>query len=83
MLESLTSNPVRLYSAAVAILALVSHYVPTLPSALILAVAAAILGTGEVVRSKVAPMPHVAALVEDFEGGGIFLSPDSDDHTEG
>ncbi|MBB1251850.1 hypothetical protein [Streptomyces alkaliterrae] len=40
----------RLYAVLVAVLALVAHYVPSLPSALILGVAAAVLGTGEAVQ---------------------------------
>ncbi|GAB2572562.1 hypothetical protein GCM10027168_01710 [Streptomyces capparidis] len=40
----------RLYAVLVAVLALVAHYAPALPSALILAVAAAVLGTGEAVQ---------------------------------
>ncbi|MFC9739164.1 hypothetical protein ACFVKC_14760 [Streptomyces noursei] len=40
----------RIYAVAVAVLALVAHYVPSLPSALILGVAAAVLGTGEAVQ---------------------------------
>ncbi|MFE3591957.1 hypothetical protein ACFXOY_31140 [Streptomyces niveus] len=40
----------RLYAVLVAVLALVAHYVPSLPSALILAVAAAVLGAGEAVQ---------------------------------
>ena len=55
-MNNITTNPVRIYSIVVACLALVSQYVPDLPTALILGVVAAILGTGEVVRSKVAPL---------------------------
>ena len=38
-----------------AVLALVAVYVPDLPTVLILAIAASILGTGEAVRGKVIP----------------------------
>jgi hypothetical protein len=58
-MENIKRNPVRIYSVAVACLALVSQYVPDLPAALILGVLAAILGTGEVVRSKVVPLREV------------------------
>ncbi|MFC9651453.1 hypothetical protein [Streptomyces sp. NPDC056937] len=40
----------RAYAVLVAVLALVAHYVPSLPSALILGVAAAVLGAGEAVQ---------------------------------
>ncbi|MFJ7419771.1 hypothetical protein ACIQXD_14315 [Streptomyces uncialis] len=40
----------RLYAVLVAVLALTAHYTPSLPSALILGVAAAVLGTGEAVQ---------------------------------
>jgi hypothetical protein len=59
MFENLKRNPVRIYSVAVACLALVTQYVPDLPTALILGVIAAILGTGEVVRAKVVPLRDV------------------------
>ncbi|CAM5362905.1 hypothetical protein GCM10010329_85050 [Streptomyces spiroverticillatus] len=44
------SHPARIYAVLVAALALVVHYVPELPSALILGLAAAVLGTGEAVQ---------------------------------
>ncbi|MFJ4794008.1 hypothetical protein [Kitasatospora purpeofusca] len=44
------THPARLYAVLVAVLALVAHFVPELPGALILAVAAAVLGTGEAVQ---------------------------------
>ncbi|OKI00150.1 hypothetical protein A6A06_23580 [Streptomyces sp. CB02923] len=53
----------RLYAVAVAVLALVAHYVPALPSALILSVAAAVLGTGEAVQ-RVENGKTVTALQE-------------------
>jgi uncharacterized protein YqgC (DUF456 family) len=40
----------RLYAVAVALVALVAHYVPALPSEAVLALAAAILGVGEAVQ---------------------------------
>ncbi|MFJ4188252.1 hypothetical protein [Kitasatospora sp. NPDC089509] len=45
-----TKHPARIYAVFVAALALVAHYVPSLPSALVLALAAAVLGTGEAVQ---------------------------------
>lgn len=56
MLENLKNNPVRIMAVVSAVLALVAHYVPDLPTLLLLAIAAAILGTGEAVRSQVAPV---------------------------
>lgn len=55
MLTALKSNPVRLYAAAVAVVALVAHYVEDLPAPLILGLVAAILGVGEGVRANVTP----------------------------
>lgn len=40
----------RLYSIVTAAIALLAHYVPGLPSEIILALVAAILGTGETVQ---------------------------------
>ncbi|MFI9721537.1 hypothetical protein ACIHFE_18100 [Streptomyces sp. NPDC052396] len=49
-MELIKEHATRLYAVLVAVLALVAHYVPTLPTALILGVAAAVLGTGEAVQ---------------------------------
>ncbi|MFD4141574.1 hypothetical protein [Streptomyces sp. NPDC058572] len=43
-------HPARIYAVLVAALALVAHYRPELPTALILGFAAATLGIGEVVQ---------------------------------
>jgi hypothetical protein len=43
-------NAARFYAVAVAVLALLAHFVPGLPSELVLGVVAAILGTGEAVH---------------------------------
>ncbi|MFI9206185.1 hypothetical protein [Streptomyces sp. NPDC053048] len=57
----------RLYAVLVAVLALVAHYVPSLPSPLILGVAAAVLGTGEAVQrmenAKTASALETAGIV--------------------
>ncbi|MER5304596.1 hypothetical protein ABT039_34730 [Streptomyces lasiicapitis] len=50
MITFIRNHPARIYAVAVAALALVAHYVPDLPSALILGLAAAVLGTGEAVQ---------------------------------
>ena len=55
-MENIKNNPVRIQSIIVSCLALVAFYVPELPTALIIGVIAAVLGTGEVVRSTVAPL---------------------------
>ena len=44
------ANAARLYAVAVAVLALVAHFVPALPSELVLGVVAAVLGTGEAIH---------------------------------
>ncbi|OKJ50863.1 hypothetical protein [Streptomyces sp. CB02115] len=44
------THPARLYAVVVAALALVAHYVPELPSALVLGLVAAVLGTGEAIQ---------------------------------
>lgn len=56
MRNLLDVEPVRLYSIAAAAVALVAHFVPGLPVALILALVAAILGTGQKVRANVRPV---------------------------
>lgn len=52
-MDAILNNPVRLYAVFTAALALLVHYVPTLPEALILGLVAAILGVGERVRANV------------------------------
>ncbi|MFJ7250750.1 hypothetical protein ACIQWA_39765 [Kitasatospora sp. NPDC098652] len=49
-MKFITTHPARIYAVLVAALALVAHYVPSLPSALVLGLAAAVLGTGEAVQ---------------------------------
>ncbi|MEU3713608.1 hypothetical protein [Streptomyces catenulae] len=49
-MEFVQKHAARIYTVAVAVLALVAHFVPSLPSALILGVVAAVLGTGEAVQ---------------------------------
>ncbi|MFD3638719.1 hypothetical protein [Streptomyces griseus] len=44
------THPARIYAVAVAALALVAHYVPALPSTLVLGLVAAVLGTGEAIQ---------------------------------
>lgn len=49
-MQFVKTHPARIYAVLVAALALVVHYLPDLPSALILGLAAAVLGTGEAVQ---------------------------------
>ncbi|MFF2543982.1 hypothetical protein ACFVUY_15605 [Kitasatospora sp. NPDC058063] len=49
-MQFVTNHPARLYAVLVAALTLVAHYVPSMPSALVLALAAAVLGVGESVQ---------------------------------
>lgn len=58
------NHAARVYAVAVAVLALVAHYVPTLPSALILGVVAAVLGTGEAVQRLENAKTAAASLLE-------------------
>ncbi|MEU7158503.1 hypothetical protein [Streptomyces chrestomyceticus] len=50
MLTFIHAHSTRLYGIAAAALALVAYYVPGLPTELILALTAAVLGTGEAVQ---------------------------------
>jgi hypothetical protein len=68
MIESLKNNPVRIYAVVAAALALVAHYVPDLPTPLILALAAALLGVGEGVRAQVTPTRSLEWVDDEFEG---------------
>jgi hypothetical protein len=67
VVEALKNNPVRLYSIAVAALALVAFYVPALPVVLILALVAAVLGVGEGVRAVVTPTRNVVVSQADLD----------------
>ncbi|MFE9569230.1 hypothetical protein ACFYMW_12130 [Streptomyces sp. NPDC006692] len=50
LIRFVQTHPARIYAVAVAALALVTHYMPELPSALVLGLVAAVLGTGEAVQ---------------------------------
>lgn len=54
----------RLYAIAAAALSLIAYYVDGLPTGLILALAAAILGTGEAVQRVEDRKTHRALLLE-------------------
>lgn len=49
-MQFISKHPARIYAVAVAALALVAHYRPELPSALVLGLVAAVLGVGEAVQ---------------------------------
>ncbi|MFG3036851.1 hypothetical protein ACGFYZ_08105 [Streptomyces sp. NPDC048330] len=49
-MQFISKHPARIYAVAVAVLALVAHYRPELPSALVLGLVAAVLGVGEAVQ---------------------------------
>lgn len=66
-MEFIKTHPARIYAVAVAALALVAHYVPELPSALVLGLVAAVLGTGEAVQR--AEDNKTAAAGEDVHQG--------------
>ena len=63
--ESIKRNPVRLYAIATAGVQLIHYYVATFPTLLVLALIAATLGTGELVRSKVVPTRVVDEMILD------------------
>lgn len=80
-----STEPVRLYAIAAAIVALVVHYVPSLPEPLILTLIAAILGVGgEAVRAKVWPDSHVEDFTTDdwFDAWAESVIGDADDEDE-
>ncbi|MFJ9207489.1 hypothetical protein [Streptomyces sp. NPDC102264] len=66
-MQFIHTHPARIYAVAVAALALVAHYVPELPSALVLGLVAAVLGTGEAVQR--AEDNKTAAAGEDERQG--------------
>ncbi|MFB7675605.1 hypothetical protein ACFC26_29775 [Kitasatospora purpeofusca] len=61
------THAARLYALAVAVLALVAHFVPELPSALVLGVVAAALGLGEAVHRVTGPAPETAPPAETVD----------------
>lgn len=66
MQSVLDLEPVRLYSIAAAALALAAHFLPALPVGLVLALVAAILGMGQQVRARVAPVSKVIVHDDDL-----------------
>lgn len=72
IINKISTEPVRVYAVTTAALALLSHYVPSTPTYLVLGLVAAILGLGESTRSLVYPWQHVG-----------FTKEEADDLTEG
>lgn len=76
-MKFIKSHPARIYAVAVAGLALVAHYFPELPSALVLGLVAAVLGTGEVVqraengKTTAASEPHKDEHQDQADGGTL------------
>lgn len=62
------NEPVRIYSIAVAVLAVVAHYAPSVPTPLYLAVVAAVLGAGQGVRHVVTPFDPAPVVAAPAEG---------------
>jgi hypothetical protein len=60
-------EPVRLYAIATAVMGVVAHYNPDIPTALWLMLVGAVLGIGEAVRAKVVPLADVV-IFEDIVG---------------
>lgn len=60
MTAFIRAHAARIYALVVAVLALVAHYVPELPSALVLGVVAAALGFGEAVHRVTGSTPETA-----------------------
>jgi hypothetical protein len=76
MMDRLKLNPVRLYAVAVAVMAVVAHYLPSLPTALYLGLVAAVLGVGgEVVRLKVTPNATAKKDVAKAYTRGVLDAP--------
>ncbi|MFJ4666738.1 hypothetical protein [Kitasatospora purpeofusca] len=61
------THAARIYALAVAVLALVAHFVPALPSALVLGVVAAALGFGEAVHRVTGSTPETASPAETVD----------------
>lgn len=72
-ITAIRNNPTRVYSIVAAAVALVVFYVPSIPAALVLALAAAILGTGEVVRANVTPEAKAQARELDAYQTGVSM----------
>lgn len=79
-MQFIKQHPARIYAVLVAALALVAHYVPDLPSALVLGLAAAVLGTGEAVQRAEDRKTAEAAAQPAPTGPVGYYDPHQDDH---
>ncbi|MFE5896864.1 hypothetical protein ACFQ67_05500 [Streptomyces sp. NPDC056488] len=68
-MQFISKHPARIYAVAVAVLALVAHYRPELPSALVLGLVAAVLGVGEAVQRT--EDRKTAGAVEDDQAADV------------
>ena len=80
IIKSFRDNPVRIGAAISAGVALLAYYVPdAAPWPLVAAFVAAILGTGEIVRSDVAPMSKVTVHADELADlEGVFVVPNAE-----
>ena len=76
--NSIRTNPVRIGAILSAAIALLAHFTPDAPWPLVAGLIAAVLGTGEVVRSDVAPMSKVV-IHQDDAPQGVYLVPDAEE----
>ena len=78
--QAIKDNPVRIGAIVSAAIALAAHYIPDAPWPLVAGLIAAVLGTGELVRSDVAPMSRVAVHVDELTDlEGVFMVPDAEE----
>ncbi|MFJ8472156.1 hypothetical protein [Kitasatospora sp. NPDC094011] len=81
-MKFVTNHPARIYAVFVAALALVAHYVPSLPSALVLALVAAVLSTGEAVQRAENTKTAQALAAEPTSAGADQAEPADTDPYE-
>ncbi|MEV7358264.1 hypothetical protein [Kitasatospora sp. NPDC091276] len=76
------AHPARLYAVVSATVALVAYYVPGLPVALVLALAAALLGTGEAVQRWEDAKTAAAGIVVAREANDHYDQHQDDDRDQ-
>ncbi|MFF4507626.1 hypothetical protein [Streptomyces sp. NPDC001401] len=64
MIDFIHAHSTRLYAIAAATLSLIAYYVQDLPTGLILALVAAVLGTGEAIQRVEDRKTHQALLLD-------------------
>lgn len=78
--QAIKDNPVRIGAIVSAAIALAAYYVPDAPWPLVAGLIAAILGTGELVRSDVAPMSRVSVHNDELKDlDGVFVIPNAEE----